>query len=1281
MNVTCPSCKTRYSVDDARVPPSGVTIKCPKCTHTFVAKPPRARSAVALPGAVAAPPPPSPPGSGPPSGPQGAVPLPGRQAPAGPGAVPLPGRQASLAGAVPLPGESAPLAPAAPAAPPPNPTPGPVPDPAAGLGGAVPLPGRTAGAPGAVPLPGSIESRVADAPTNIGDLGLGIDESVPLPAPKPSGPGLPSFDPPSFAPPPDESPALGGDQALDFINDQASLANMGPASHNPEFRIRRRNGRVEGPYGVGRIQAMLRNKDLQGSEDISEDGVSWRAMTSDPELNATLNQLHSADDDQLAFGNVDLPAPASSDLPIPATLPKPKSMGTQPVDSLDFTSDDLLSGDIQRDAAVGLSSPNPEYHPAHQPFSSPGASPLSSASGAIPTVGPSTSFDNTRTAPHAALSADLASPHIAATGSLGGGTADASLDAISRDLANELEVGDVPELPPLWQTYKNQILAFFAVIAFVMIGVYTQLYTSYGAFGIPALITVFTREPPAPVPEAPPPAPAKVANPKEIANLIDEHSYESFRSIFATLQKAGATLPDNRLALAKARGLATLAYGTNAFPLDEVTNAVQGLKGINASAAMGGDPSAVNLAIAKARAALQILANEADLAANQLASQLEANGGDKEVALLLGLARAALGKHETAIAAFDRAIVTDPSYAPAFHGLGASVEATNGPRATEDAAAWYVKALDANPNHARSGIAAARLFKTDHNYGKYREILKRTAAHAGRGLPPDQRPAFLYRVGVEFDEQERLEEVAPYAREAARLQPGNEAYVALGAVATALAGSPKEGLDMINGVIGRNPNNAGALIARARVYAKMQEYAKGFIDLDKARQTAPNDASIPLWEARLHIELGKLNDARKSLRRAVRLAGPNPMPHITQGRLELRLGDVDAAYESAQEAVKKAPNEARAHRLLAACYAHRGQLKKAEKSYVRAVELDDSDLDARLGYANVMRDQSAKSDKPASSPMLSRAIPVYLAAMRDAPKNPQTMFEYGRALELQGDLAGAIALYENAAALDAKDVRPHLKMVAAHLDPSNLNLDAAQASLKRAQAIELSGGRSLPSVRFWEARVAYAADRIREARTAMRRAIEGEPSNPLYQLWMGRVLERNDELFEAVTHYERAVKLNSRYAEAIRALGRTALDRKLFDKARSYFKRYRKAAPDDASIFIDIGDSYTMQNRDREAEKAYKMALKRMPNNASALLQLGNITDRRGKSASALRFYQRAARADPALGEAVCKAALAAARGRLTIRNRAGLEKCVQLKSSPNDLKSNAQEILATGRR
>src|SRR3954465_9767914 len=35
MDVSCPRCKTEYEFDDARVPDSGVTVKCTSCNHVF----------------------------------------------------------------------------------------------------------------------------------------------------------------------------------------------------------------------------------------------------------------------------------------------------------------------------------------------------------------------------------------------------------------------------------------------------------------------------------------------------------------------------------------------------------------------------------------------------------------------------------------------------------------------------------------------------------------------------------------------------------------------------------------------------------------------------------------------------------------------------------------------------------------------------------------------------------------------------------------------------------------------------------------------------------------------------------------------------------------------------------------------------------------------------------------------------------------------------------------------------------------------------------------------
>ncbi|MBI5495233.1 MAG: zinc-ribbon domain-containing protein, partial [Deltaproteobacteria bacterium] len=87
MRISCPQCSSQYNVDEKRIPPQGVQIKCPKCLHAFVVQAPAADAgAVPLPGGGGAVPLP---GGG------GAVPLPG-----GAGAVPLPGG----GGAVPLPG-------------------------------------------------------------------------------------------------------------------------------------------------------------------------------------------------------------------------------------------------------------------------------------------------------------------------------------------------------------------------------------------------------------------------------------------------------------------------------------------------------------------------------------------------------------------------------------------------------------------------------------------------------------------------------------------------------------------------------------------------------------------------------------------------------------------------------------------------------------------------------------------------------------------------------------------------------------------------------------------------------------------------------------------------------------------------------------------------------------------------------------------------------------------------------------------------------------------------
>ncbi|MEL6187810.1 MAG: zinc-ribbon domain-containing protein [Myxococcota bacterium] len=393
MNITCPSCKSRYTVDDARVPASGVTIKCPNCQHKFVARAPGGTK------------------------PPGAVALPGR-APATPPDAAPPGPKSS--GAVALPGTS-------------------------GTGRSEPFqaPSR------AVPLPGSgPRAPSQDVPqTDAGSLDLGFDGSGEL-----------------------EMPSTG---SLDFIDDASGKAQAEPLFTTPELRVRHRNGRVEGPYGLERIKALLKAGELSGNEDVSSDGLSWRAMTAHPELNGFLNTLAGAQD-ALAFGQVDLDPGGSIDI----SAPSAPSMPTP--------------GELDLGLDPEPSSPSPGTGPLFTPPPPVDAGP----------PGPS-AVDELR------QSLDLDVPPVAPAGS-------SALEAggltppVPRDL---LEVGEIPDMPPFWETYRRPIIAFLSVAALFLVGVVTHFMTPYGAFGIPRLVETLTYEPPPPPPPAPPPALRKLSYP------------------------------------------------------------------------------------------------------------------------------------------------------------------------------------------------------------------------------------------------------------------------------------------------------------------------------------------------------------------------------------------------------------------------------------------------------------------------------------------------------------------------------------------------------------------------------------------------------------------------------------------------------------------------------------------------------------------------------------------------------------------------------------------------
>ena len=810
------------------------------------------------------------------------------------------------------------------------------------------------------------------------------------------------------------------------------------------------------------------------------------------------------------------------------------------------------------------------------------------------------------------------------------------------------------------KTYRTAIAAFGVVATLVLIGAFTHFMTPIGAFGYRWLSGANAPAPVAPPP--PPPPPPTLANIDEIQSLIDEHSFESFRSAILTLEKAGTGLATNALALAKTRVLATLAFGEEAFALTAAQQATR-----RAPSKVDPDEDSTGsgvLDVVKVQAGLNVLEGEAERAVETLTEALAEHPKDAESAYLLARAHEASGRTAEALEGYDRALVANPEHAPAARGMGRVLENMNQGAA---AAEWFEKAYHWAPTDARSAQDAARLWQAAEQPGRVFRATIAAAKGALRGLAPEGRAEALLAAVQAVDAREHLLEARAIAAEAARLAPGNSRAVALTAVATALGGDYEGGLKLVQPLLRRDPEDVPALIAQGRIHLAADQLAEALAALEAA---VPLDTSgeARLWLARILRRLDRTPEARTALEGTDALRA-----RIERSQIALDDGALEDATRWAQTAIEGAPNSAIAHAHMARVEVKKGALEAAQVAYERALELDPGRTVARVGLAEVLRRRAQKNPRPRRSPELGRAAALLLSTLQNHPGEAQAVYGYGRILEVDGDFEGALVLYETAVTLNASDPSAHLELVSAYLRTRPARLKAAADALKKAD--DLAQGVPRADIAFWKARLALAQDDARTAVASMKRAVELDRQSALYLYWLGQALEENNSLFEAISAYEESLKKDRSFWAAHRALGQAAIERHRYPEAREYFEQYRRLVPDDSSVWTDIGTTFSGENRDREALAAFDKVLKEDATALRPLIESGKIYSRQGKGRRAQALFRRATAAHASAGEAWCLLGLSLAQGRLNRAARTALTKCKALQGPP-DLVQSAQETL-----
>jgi tetratricopeptide (TPR) repeat protein/2-polyprenyl-3-methyl-5-hydroxy-6-metoxy-1,4-benzoquinol methylase len=222
------------------------------------------------------------------------------------------------------------------------------------------------------------------------------------------------------------------------------------------------------------------------------------------------------------------------------------------------------------------------------------------------------------------------------------------------------------------------------------------------------------------------------------------------------------------------------------------------------------------------------------------------------------------------------------------------------------------------------------------------------------------------------------------------------------------------------------------------------------------------------------------------------------------------------------------------------------------------------------------------------------------------------MIDEGNALEEQGRIPEAMALYEAAIQTDPQCARAHLNR--GNIFLAGAQFDEARSAYQLAIACE-------PRYAAAHFNLGNLNCRAGEFELALRNFQESVGMRPDFAdafVAMANVFDSLGRTAEAVESYQRALAINPRYAEVHFNLGLLAMTQGRHDDAVRSLRRAVEIKPDYAQAHRTLGVELNKLEDLDAAEASYRRALAIEPESEETLLELVTVLLARGKASEAL---------------------------------------------------------------
>src|SRR6266571_8181315 len=495
----------------------------------------------------------------------------------------------------------------------------------------------------------------------------------------------------------------------------------------------------------------------------------------------------------------------------------------------------------------------------------------------------------------------------------------------------------------------------------------------------------------------------------------------------------------------------------------------------------------------------------------------------------------------------------------------------------DKALAAYRKVLDVDPGQADLASRVAALLTRQDDFPEAIDVLKDAIKANPNASEPLLQLAFIYAKYLR-----RTDQAIDYVNRAIALDPHNiDAYERLCEIALA-AGDEKRALQSLDRAAA-TPNDDAVFWARlGKLYAsivfkpdrppKPDETARVNEIFKKAAEHAGDNPAALKEVADYYASTQQIREAIPLYLRLLELE-----PNDTNAREKLATGFVltnqrDKAVEMLEEIIKEHPEKYQTYDLLAQV------LDDEARSLQRANRLEEAKAKFAKVAANYEQSLLINPNHPSTYLHLAELL---LGPSRDADRAVKLLMEARRRFPGAPEIVYYLAIAQREAKQSQQSVATFEEALhEAQLDEDNDFLNAK---------FYFNYGAGAEQAGLYD----KAADLLRKSIT-LDPANSAEACNYLGYMWA----DHNMNLDEAEAMIKRALESQPNNASYLDSLGWVEFRKGKFDQALTDLLRAAKAVErDDPVVFEHIGDTYLKLNRTAEALEAWRKALALDPKN------------------------------------------------------------------------------------